>query len=167
MHDLTRHFALFACALCVLALGPTASHAQNAGDTDKREIAAYKLTDAGLDKYVQATRNLKGVKINDCDEGSDSPSINEAVAMMDAAPNAKAAVQSAGMTTREYIVFTFSLIANRLAVWAMDQPGGKLPPGVSLANVDFLRAHAADMEKLGEELGGATCDDEGEDENGG
>ena len=43
-------------------------------------------------------------------------------------PGAKAAVQSAGMTSREYVVFTFSLMQNGITSHLMDRPGAKLPP---------------------------------------
>ena len=166
MRELTRHIVSVASALGLLVLAPAASHAQNAGDADKREVSAYQLTEAGLGKYKQATRNLKGLKIDDCDDDSDARSLSEAVAKIDAVPGAKAAVQSAGMTTREYVVFTFSLMQNGLAAWALEQPGGKLPPGVSQANVDFFRAHQADMQAMGDESDDSACSDGGEDENG-
>ena len=60
-------------------------------------------------------------------------------------PGAQAAIQSAGMTSREYVVFMFSMMQNGMAAWALSQPGGKLPPGVSQANVDFFRKHEAAM----------------------
>lgn len=74
MRDSNRHFASIACALCVLVLATAASHAQNVGDADKREISAYTLTEAGLGKYKQATRNLKGLKTDDCGDDSDDDS---------------------------------------------------------------------------------------------
>lgn len=170
MRDLPRHFASIAAALCVLVLAPAATHAQNVGDADKREISAYSLTQEGLGKYKQATRNLKGLNSNDCDDdsGDDSQvqSLSKVVAKMDSTPGAKAAVQSAGMTTREYVVFTFSLMQNGLAAWALEQPGGKLPPGVSQANLDFMRAHKADMNEMGDESDDSSCGEGGEDENG-
>lgn len=171
MRDLTRHFVSVACALGLLVLAPVASHAQDMGDADTREISAYKLTEAGLGKYLQATRNLEGLPSEDCAEDSVDDSdvriLSEAVAKLDSAPGAKAAVQAAGMTTRAYVVFTFSLMQNGLAAWALEQPRGKLPPAVSQANVDFFRAHSADMKKMGNEPDDGTCDDGGEDENGG
>ena len=62
MRDLTRHFASIACALCLLVLAPAAGHAQNVGEADKREISAYALTEAGLGKYKQATREPEGIE---------------------------------------------------------------------------------------------------------
>ena len=166
MRELTRHIVSSASALCLLVLAPAAIDAQNVADADKREVSAYTLTETGLGKYLQATRNLKGLKIEDCDDDSEARSLSDAVAKIDSAPGAKAAVQSAGMTTREYVVFTFSLMQNGLAAWALEQPGGKLPPGVSQANVDFFRAHQADMQEMDDESEDSACGDGGDDENG-
>ena len=114
--------------------------------------------------------NLRGLKIDDCDDDSDddseAKSLRPGGRKIDSTPGAKAAVQSAGMTTREYVVFTFSLMQNGLAAWAVDQPGGKLPPGVSQANVDFIRAHKGDWKKWVKSSDDSNCDDGGEDENG-
>ncbi len=35
-----------------------------------------------------------------------------------------------------------------MAAWALTQPGGTLPPGVSKANVDFYRSHEQALKKL-------------------
>lgn len=137
---------LAACAAALLASPPAAAQ-----DRDAQEIAAYVLTDAGLAKYTKATKNLAalpGSKPGDCDAGDDSMSLAEMVAALDGTPGAKAAIQSTGMTTREYVVFTFSLFQNGLAAWALSQPGGKLPAGTSKANVDFYNRHAAELQQL-------------------
>ena len=77
-------------------------------------------------------------------------------------PKAKAAIESAGMTPREYLVFSFSLFQSGMAAWALSQPGGTLPPGVSKANVDFYRSHEQALKKLAPQQGSDTCgDDEG------
>jgi hypothetical protein len=68
------------------------------------------------------------------------------------------------MTTREFVVFTWSLFQTGMAAWALDQPGGTLPPGVSKANVDFYRAHEQALQKLGAQQGSDPCSDSGEAE---
>jgi hypothetical protein len=35
-----------------------------------------------------------------------------------------------------------------MASWAMSQPGGTLPPGVSKANVDFVKQHDAELKEI-------------------
>jgi hypothetical protein len=84
-------------------------------------------------------------------------------AKLNASPGAKAAIQSAGMTTREYVVFSWSLLQTGLAAWAVDQPGGKLPPGASKANVDFYKKNEAALQQL-EGAGGDCEDDRNEDD---
>jgi hypothetical protein len=45
-----------------------------------------------------------------------------------------------------------------MASWALSQPGGKLPPGISMANVNFYRQHEAAMSKMAESSKGDDCD---------
>ncbi|MFZ2507667.1 MAG: hypothetical protein WAW79_04215 [Steroidobacteraceae bacterium] len=152
--------ALF-CACAVVLFIPDSGYAQ---DRDTQEVMAYTLTEAGLAKYVQATRNLAELP-ETCDEDdSDSQSIDQSVAKLNAHPAAKAAVQSAGMTTREYVVFSWSIIHNGLTAWALSQPGGKLPAGTSKANVDFYKKHEAGLKSLGSSKSKDACADDRSDE---
>lgn len=153
----------------VLAIGasawwaPTASMAQGGMDADTREVLAYVLTEAGLARYAQAARNLDALSQNvrgDCDDESDSQTLDETAARIDAVPGAKAAIQAAGMSTREYMVFSWSLLHHGLAAWAVSQPGGTLPPGASQANVDFYKQHEAAIDKLAELTNGGDCEEE-------
>jgi len=100
---------------------------------------------------------------DDCDDSESSQSLDADVARIDAIPGVRAAGKSAGMTTREYIVFTFSLFQNGMAAWALSQPGGTLPPGTLIANVNFFRAHEAAIQKLGEQTQPDDCDDDSSD----
>jgi hypothetical protein len=158
MHATRLLFAVLACVTTLLPAGPVAL-AQNLPDADAREVQAYVLTEAGLARYVKATRGLSGIRIEDCDDETDVNSLAEAAAKIDAVPGAKAAVQSAGMTSREYVVFAFSLIQNGMAAYLLDTPGGRLPPGVSRSNVDFYRQHAGELEKLAAETEDESCED--------
>jgi hypothetical protein len=164
MHLRTVLRRLLAAAL-LAGLLPLPAASQDFPDRDAREIGAYVLTEAGLAKYVKATTALGRLAqqaTNDCDsEGA--ASLDEAAARFNAVPGVRTAIQSAGMTTREYLVFTFSLFQNGMASWALSQPGGKLPPDTSKANVDFYRAHEAAIQKLGVQGGDDDCDDRDEE----
>lgn len=147
-----RTSGTFAAVLATLLLvQPPAK----AADADTQEVMAYTLTDAGLAKYTKATKNLAALPgggpgacaSDDDDSDSGSKSISELVAKIDTAPGAKAAIQSAGLTSREYIVFSLSLLQNGLAAWGL-KAGGKLPPGFKQANVDFVNSHGAQLEQL-------------------
>jgi len=140
----------FAAALA-LALLVQPSSAQ---DADSQEVMRYTLTDAGLAKYTKASQNLAALPggppgcAKEDDSDSDSNSIAELAGKLDSTPGAKAAVQSAGMTSREYIVFSMSLLQSGIAAWGLSQPGGKLPPGVNKANVDFVNSHGPQLDQL-------------------
>jgi hypothetical protein len=84
------------------------------------------------------------------------------VAKLNAVPGAQSAIQSAGMTTREYVVFMWSMLHNGMAAWAVSQPGGKLPPGTLQSNIDFYKSHEAQFAAIG---ASDPCDeDSGEEE---
>lgn len=159
--------ALLAITSLALSLpGP----AQAQVDRDTQEINSYVLTDAGLARYKKATEALHAQAAktpHDCDEddGSDAKSIDQMAAKFNATPGYKATLQSAGMTTREYVVFTMSVFQAGMASWALSQPGGKLPPGMSMANINFYRQHETAMAGLNQDSESDDCNaEEPEDE---
>jgi len=153
-------------AATMLLIVPRLAETQDAG---AQEVLRYTLTDAGLAKYSQATKQLAALPDQErgvCDdEDTEAQSIDEMAARLDGVPGAKAAIQSAGMTSREYVLFSLSLLQNGLAAWAVSQPGGALPPGVSRANVDFLRKHDAQLKQLEPLRQKGSCDDEVPDDD--
>ena len=130
--------------------------AQDLNERDTKEIGSYRLSEATLAKYSQATAKLgpivKGVGCTDDDSGE--ASIAGIVTKLESLPGAKAAVTSAGLATREFVVFTLALVQYTVMAFAVEA-GGHLPPGVDAGNVDFVRAHKAAIEalKLGETTG--------------
>ena len=155
----------FLAALTMLLIAPRLASAQ---DADTKEVQRYTLTETGLAKYAQATKNLASVPGGAAcdDEDAGAGSLDEMAAKLDAVPGAKAAIQSAGMTSREYVLFFMSLLQNGMAAWAASQPGGALPAGVSKANVDFLKKHDAELKQLETFTKRDDCaDEEAEDQD--
>ncbi|MBA5867729.1 MAG: hypothetical protein GDA67_13640 [Nitrospira sp. CR1.3] len=151
--------AAFLVTVALPLLAPAV--AESLTDRDTKEVADYVLTDAGLAKYKQAIRKLEPLAEQmpqNCDGEEGGKSLNDLAARLDGVPAVKSALKAAGMTSREYLLFSFSLFQNGLASWALAQPGGKLPPGVKMANVNFYRAHEAELTKLGELTKQADCD---------
>ena len=147
-------------AFALALLAPMAA-AQNLADRDAKEVADYVLTEAALAKYTKAAHKLHPLKEQlqqDCDREDAPESLHGMAARMDAVPAVKSALQAAGMTSREYLLFSFSLFQNGMAAWALEQPGGALPPGTKPANVNFYRTHKADLEKLSELTREMDCD---------
>ena len=165
MFKLERLHAALLLATALVAIPPPA---MGAPDRDAQEISRYRLTDAGLAKHAQASRNLGALAKpppEDCAEGEaddsdgNDRSLDESVARLDAIEGVRKAIGSAGLTTREYVVFSWSVMQAALAAWALEQPGGKLPADVSMENVTFYREHAATLRQLGEQTRAAACDE--------
>ena len=151
----------FLAATTMLLIAP---HLAQAQDADAQEVLRYTLTEAGLAKYSQASKQLAALPDQGrgaCDEDdTEAKSLDQMAAKLDSVPGARAAIQSAGMTSREYMVFSLSLLQNGMAAWALSQPGGTLPPGVSRANVDFMKKHDAELKQLERLKPKGSCDDE-------
>ena len=156
-----------ALTLAVLvSLRSEATAGQNLPDGDTREVMSFALTEPGFAAYTQASRNLMPLMQrmpNDC-QGENARSLDDLAARLDAVPGIKAAITSAGMTTRAYVVFSWSLLTNGIAAWALDQPGAKPPSGTTKANVDFIKKHQAEIQKLDVLQKFGDCDDR-EDED--
>ncbi len=148
---------------------PVLSFAQDSADSDTREVTTYVLTERGLQQFTEASQNLGSLArelagdCNEDDDSEDAQSLDDMVARMDAIPGATAAIESAGMSNREYIVFSLSMMQNGMAAWAVSQPGAELPPNVSMANVEFYKAHEAEIQKLGAGMESGDCDGEDQD----
>lgn len=156
---MSRTHLAISLVVSILFVLAVPSPAAAAGDASVREVSAYKLTDAGLARYTDATRRLDQAvrtspalcaeRANDDDE--DTRTLDELVAKIDASPQMRQAIQSAGMSTREYAVFSLAMLQAAMASWALDQPGSKPAPGVSMDNVAFYRRNAATLAKIGKE----------------
>ena len=118
-------------AFLLMLLAPVVIEAQNPADRDAKEIADYRPTEPALAKYKQAVHKLQPLIAQlpqDCERENGSTSLKDMATRMDAIPGVKSALKAAGMTSRKYLVFTWSVFQSGMAVLAVQQPGGKLPP---------------------------------------
>jgi len=155
--------AAFLAACCVTLLTSASSMAQDSPDRDTSEISSYVLTESGMEKFAQATINLGPILdqlAGDCDDGASDQSLDGQTSFISAIPGAEAAIKSAGMPVREFVVFIWSTMQNGIAAWMLTQPDGKLPSGVSMANVDFYRAHEAELKRITQPLQSDNCEDD-------
>jgi hypothetical protein len=152
-------------ALALIAFAPVVQ-AKMLPDADTREVRAYTLTDASFAKYVNATHKLREVKFENCvddDDDDAQDTIASSVARIDAVPGAKAAIQAAGLSSREYVVLAYALLENGMASYLLQTPGGKLPDGVNTANVDFVRRHSSELHQLANETEDESCEKDDND----
>jgi len=154
-------------------LHPLQAQGGTISDADAKAIQSYRLTDAGLSKFMQASRNLVQVakqhpEIAEQEKNTDPKSLADMEAMYDRHPEVKHAIASTGMSSRDYVLFSMAVFQAGMAAAVAEQPGGKIPDGVAPENVDFYKKHADEMKKFGEELeksSGAVKDTSGSAEN--
>lgn len=149
--------APFMLAAMVAVGGARAAAAQSNGDADVKEINAYRLSEAKLDKFMLASRNLVDAvnanpSITKRDIEKENPSLAEMAAFYDSHPAIKKAINSAGMTSREYVTFMLSIMQAGMLSWAAKQPGAKLPADAPLANIAFYDAHKEKIDAATKEL---------------
>ncbi|HKQ61002.1 MAG TPA: hypothetical protein VJS92_06910 [Candidatus Polarisedimenticolaceae bacterium] len=164
------------------ALLVLAAAAGPAADPAAAEVGAYKLTLATLRKADRmhaalaaavaadpALRaRLEPLAPGDDEVEGEARSLDAVVAELESVPELKRALGDAGLTAREYVVFSLALLSAGLAEYALEQ-GGKLPPDAPpalAANVAWYKANRAEVERFTREIRQLRPDDEGEDEDG-
>lgn len=163
MRRIVRTVAIAAIAAAASAV-PATSRAQESADAQL--LAKYRLTESTLHKVIQASRNLmamykdpavrKELAGQEDDARPDAKTIAGIGAQFDALPPAKRAINAAGLTSREYALATMSLFQASMAAALMDAKGKyqvkELPKGTPKENVDFVRAHKAELEQWRAEI---------------
>jgi len=146
-------------ALAVLMLAVLISNAM-AQDADARAIAAYRLSEATMTKFIAASRGMAAASrasrdtvADDEEEEESAQTIAGIAAFYDGQPAARRALASAGLTSREYVTFMFTLFQAGMAAWLVEQHGwDKLPPEIARENVVFYQRHKTRLDSLTAEL---------------
>jgi len=149
----TFHLPAAAIALACCAAGLPAQ-------SDEETLARYRLTEATLVKFTQASRGLIAAvtadpAVRDDGEGGNPSTIADMAAAYDRHPAMKRAITSAGMTPREFTTFALSMLQAGMAVWIVEREHGrrdKVPIGIPIENVLFYQEHQAELERITEEL---------------
>lgn len=151
---IARNIALalvFLAAICGRPIGAATSD-----DADLRELSRYTLTMTDVRKFAAANAELaKHPKAEDEDEeagGGDGESLDEMAARIGRIPEARKAIEGAGLTVRQYAVITMALFQAAFAQYAVEQ-GADInkvakDAGVNPANIRFVKDNKAELEKL-------------------
>jgi hypothetical protein len=178
MHRTFRMIATAAVVVATAAL-PARSHAQQTSSADMQLLASYRLNASTLHKAMQASRNMAALAKDTAvlrvmaehgdAEDANAKTIADIARQFDGVPPLKRAINSAGLTSKEYALFTMSLFQASMAAAMMDADGPyklkELPKGTPKENVDFVRTHKAEIEKWSAEMKALSSGDE--DEEGG
>jgi hypothetical protein len=152
-------------AAFLLPLAALASATPVRAQDDAGTLAAFRLSDAGLAKFVAATRGmaaavqrdtaLAGQLAEESRQFDSGATIAAIAAVYDRHPAVSQAFAAAGTTSREYVTFMLATLQSGLAAALVQRDStvaGHLPPGISRENVEFYRRHEAELARLGEEM---------------
>ena len=154
-------------ALAGLSLAAVAADASSAAAQPEKlfteEVSNYRLTSAGLQKFLQATQNLHAIedesidledRFGDMDE--DDVDLGQIAAAFDSEPLVKNAINGAGLTSREYLTFMFSMIQTMFTATMLEMGGenalAEMENSVLKQNVQFFREHKAEFEAMAEAM---------------
>ena len=123
---------------------------------DAKEIAAFRLTTDGLTKFSNAAKALnelgrKNPSLKEKVENSNAgeQTIDETLAIYERHPELVGAIKSSGLTPRQFIVTSYALAINSMAL-AYQKAGvtKEIPAGASSANMEFIEAHHKEIAAL-------------------
>ena len=148
-----------AAVVLTMAALPTGSAAQGQ-DPDARTLAAYRLSEATLTRFVAASKNLAAAAqvgrdtLGEGDEDDAGPeTIADIAAFYDRHPPLRQAIVGAGLTSREYVIFMLTLFQAGMAAWLVEQHGwDRLPAEIARENVVFYQRHKARLDSLTADL---------------
>jgi len=134
---------------------PSAAPATASADS----IDTFELTMPNVDAWMRAQKALGEAVKKDpsLDPAMNISEENDAqyVARLEASPAMKAAIESARMSVHDYAYTSQSLVATLMAVGAVEAGQLKeIPEGVNPRNVDFVKAHRAEIEAKMKAMGG-------------
>ena len=119
-----------------------ASHRLTMDNIGKTAVAAGKLRELEKDPKFKALLMNK----------EEATSLADVIAKMDATPEIRGAVESSGLTSREFMLTVFGLASTRSAakLTAMGGPAAKAAASLptSPQNLQFYAAHEAEIEKV-------------------
>ena len=164
-----RVLALAGLSLAAVSADVSQAAAQQGGMAEGMEamqrmfrdpaLANYRLTSANLDKFVRATNALKALEDEDIDledrinmDDPEDVDLGEIAAAFDSEPRIKGAINSAGMTSRDYVTFMFSMMqamfGSMMVQMGGEQALAEMPSGVLKDNIRFFTENQSAFEAL-------------------
>jgi hypothetical protein len=113
-------------------------------------VRKYAAANANLAKHPKVEEDDDAEDHNDDD--SDDESLDGMVARIEKIPTARTAIESAGLTVRQYAVITMALIQASMAQFAVESGADPAKvardAGVNPANIRFVKEHKAELQKM-------------------
>jgi len=161
---------LFACtakdasqnATADSSAGVAASPAPSApaGEPTANDISNYALDMDKMRKWANAIKGFTALAATDSavaeamSAGSNNESMPQAIARIESSPAARNVLRQAGLSARDYMMITAAYLqAGMTEALLSSNPQAKIPEGQNPQNVEFYKAHKAELEQMAKETG--------------
>lgn len=157
-----RVFAIVGLSLAAVAADASSASAQPGAlgqMFDDPSLASYRLTSATLAKFLAATQALEGLEGENFDiedqidtDDPENLDIGQIAAAFDSEPRIKDAINGAGLSSREYVTFLFSMLQAMFGSIAVQMGGEEalndMPDSVLKSNIQFFLANQEAFQAL-------------------
>jgi hypothetical protein len=123
------------------------------------DISNYKLDMGKMSKYSAAIRGFASLARTDSAAAEAmSSNANESTAQMiaklEATPAAMKVLRDAGLSAKDYVWITAAWLQAAMTQGVLAaNPDAKLPEGQSTQNIEFIKAHKAELEAMTKDIG--------------
>jgi hypothetical protein len=132
----------------------SAKHSAKGPDPDESAIHDFILSMDKVNQYAAVSKKLRASAAGDPVmaaemkkvEGADIPNVEKA-ALIEKSPRTAAFLKVNGITAREFVLIPMTVVTAGIAVAALDAKG-KPPAFVNPVNIQFVRDHRTELEKL-------------------
>ena len=142
------------------AAGATASVATSpAPEPTAVDISNYKLDMDAMRKYATAIKGFAVLAKTDSAAAeamasNSNKSTAAMIAKLEASPAAMKVLNDAGLSAKDYVWITAAWIQAAMTETMLEaKPDAKLPPGQNPQNIEFLKAHKAELDSMTKEMG--------------
>jgi hypothetical protein len=132
----------------------TAKHSTNAPNPDEAAIHDYILSMEKVSNYATVGKKLQSAASADPVMAAEMKKVEdtdvsnvEKAALIEKSPHTAAFLKANGMTARDFVMIPMTVITAGIGLSAQDAKG-KSPAFVNPANIQFVRDHKSELEKL-------------------
>jgi hypothetical protein len=131
-----------------------------AGEPTANDISNYTLDMDKMRKWANAMKGFAAIAATDSaaaaamDAGSSNETMSQAIARIESTPVARNVLQKAGLSARDYMMITAAYLQAGMTEGLMSTNAqAKMPEGQNPTNVEFYKAHKAELEQMAKEMG--------------
>jgi hypothetical protein len=128
------------------------------------EISNYKLDMDRMNRYSAAIKGLGALAQTDSSaveamSSDGSETMSQMIAKIEAMPKAMKVLNKAGLDPKDYVWITTAWLQAAMTQGMLEaNPKAKVPEGQNLQNVEFLKAHKAELDAMQKSMESGSSD---------